>query len=141
MIRRIEAFVQKLQLCAQVFDVGVEVLERIVSEVKEVRSVALTSSEKPVILYGDAEKKAGFVHEVLEPRVGLQGLSPHGRCVPIAVPIRKKLQVQVATWRASTLYTQEKSCNNLRFLALAGNQVCIFFASVHTNLSHNAFLW
>lgn len=72
----------------------VEVLETIVSEVKEVRSVALTSSEKPVILYGDAEKKAGFVHEVLEPRVGLQGLSPHGRCVPIAVPIRKGAHVR-----------------------------------------------
>jgi hypothetical protein len=88
-ICRIEAFVQKLQLRAQVLDVCVQVLETIVSGVKEVRSVALTSSEKPVILYGDAETKAGFVHEVLEPRVGLQGLSPHGRCVPIAVPIRK----------------------------------------------------
>jgi hypothetical protein len=103
-ICRIEAFVQKLQLHAQVLDVCVQVLETIVSGVKEVRSVVLTSSEKPVILYGDAKNKAGFVHEVfgassrrfrdyLRMDVAFRLQFRFGKELQV-------VQVQVATWRA-----------------------------------------
>ena len=55
MVCRIEALVQELQLCAEVFDVSVKVLERFVSE-GEIRVVCdLTSSEKPVMLLYVAE--------------------------------------------------------------------------------------
>jgi len=52
MVCRIEALVQVHQLCAQVLDVPVKVLEGFVSEVEERRSDVLTSSEKPGMSYG-----------------------------------------------------------------------------------------
>ena len=52
MVCRIEALVQVHQLCAQVLDVPVKILEGFVSEVEERRSGGLTSSEKPGISYG-----------------------------------------------------------------------------------------
>jgi hypothetical protein len=48
-ICRIEAFAQKLYLCVEMFDMAVKVLERSVSEEREVKSVFLTSSVKLAI--------------------------------------------------------------------------------------------
>jgi hypothetical protein len=84
MVCRIEAFIQELQLCAQILNVLVKVLEGFVSERGEKRSVILTSSENPVMLDASGGKSGfpGFVGQRFKLRIGEAGFISASKLLP-----------------------------------------------------------
>jgi hypothetical protein len=71
---RIEAFIQELQLSAEVLNVVIKVLDSCVSGMRKERSSNLTSSEKPVILCGMGERTRWLVVQQASKRSGAPGI-------------------------------------------------------------------